>query len=370
MDTDSVLWELEEHSKVKHDIIIKYLHPWIRILGKFQRICYFDCFSGPGEYSDGSPGSPLIAIRLASELQKYYNEFVCCFIERDPKIFENLKIVINREIEGDKEKYKKIKVNFENDEFANVISNILKSLEAEKKRIAPSFFFIDPFGVKGTPFNLIKNIFLMPRTEVFFTFMTSTVSRFFKSDFHKSVINDLFGSSEWEEICRNHTGDDRQYALKDFYINQLHKNGVKYVISYRINMEKQMQTMYYIIHATNNFLGFRIMKGIMYRTGMSGRYAYLGPMEGQKTLIELFENKIEKFKKYLLNRFNGQELTFYQVLEMSLNEHDLIDEHYKTALKVLENESKIKIERRPPKDKRGKNRTGISDEDLIIFPKV
>jgi len=49
-------------------------------------------------------------------------------------------------------------IEFFNDEFANVASRII---DEYSDRLAPSFFFIDPFGFSGVPFEVIKNILSM-----------------------------------------------------------------------------------------------------------------------------------------------------------------------------------------------------------------
>ena len=59
----------------------------IKILGsKHNRLCYFDGFAGRGKYEDGSYGSPLIAIDVASKF-KNYKDFVCVFIEKNKENF-------------------------------------------------------------------------------------------------------------------------------------------------------------------------------------------------------------------------------------------------------------------------------------------
>jgi len=64
-DSDPEKWEFKEHTKVKHILLKKYLAAWIQILGSWSnRICYFDGFAGRGEYTDGTLGSPIIALEV------------------------------------------------------------------------------------------------------------------------------------------------------------------------------------------------------------------------------------------------------------------------------------------------------------------
>ena len=66
MKKDSALekWEYKEHTRVKHELLRKYLYPWIIKLGYFHRkILFFDGFAGRGEYlPDRKLGSPVIAL--------------------------------------------------------------------------------------------------------------------------------------------------------------------------------------------------------------------------------------------------------------------------------------------------------------------
>src|SRR6266436_4617700 len=61
------IWELEPHTRAKHEILKRYLQAWMVILsqGRFPEILYIDGFAGPGEYAAGEVGSPIIALDTA-----------------------------------------------------------------------------------------------------------------------------------------------------------------------------------------------------------------------------------------------------------------------------------------------------------------
>src|SRR5207248_1377177 len=68
MSTNATLWPLGEHTPGKHLVLRNYLNAWLPILGMTQdRIVFIDGFAGPGEYSGGEPGSPIIALRALKE---------------------------------------------------------------------------------------------------------------------------------------------------------------------------------------------------------------------------------------------------------------------------------------------------------------
>jgi three-Cys-motif partner protein len=60
------LWNIEPHTKAKHEILRRYLGAWFPILGsRISRLNYLDGFCGPGRYTGGEDGSPIIALDTA-----------------------------------------------------------------------------------------------------------------------------------------------------------------------------------------------------------------------------------------------------------------------------------------------------------------
>lgn len=366
-------WEYEEHTRVKHELLKKYLYAWIKILGKFHRkILFFDGFAGRGEYKDESGavmglGSPLIALETANELlkyceqkgrQPYFDKFVCIGIEKNKINFKNLKSVIERE----KKRFTfkdKLEVLLIPDEFAPVINDLLEKVAA---KIAPSFFFIDPFGFSGVPFKTVQNILSLPRTEVFFTFMSRDINRFLCVPEVEDILDQLYPSSEWRTIYKIQDWQKRDEALKNLYVKSLlAEAGVKYAWSFRVCMDEKYQTLYYLIHATNHFDGLKIMKDIMYKEGASGLFAYLGPEESKyKGQINLFEIDLAPLEKYLVAHFKGETKSFKEILETVYIYTRFVETHCRSVLRRLEEANKIKIEGKGPKG-------GINESTKIIF---
>ena len=85
-------WNIPPHTRVKHEILERYLSAWIPILARNQsNLLYIDGFAGPGRYSNGEDGSPIIALHTAL---KYRNKFECnirlLFVEKNEKRAEVL----------------------------------------------------------------------------------------------------------------------------------------------------------------------------------------------------------------------------------------------------------------------------------------
>jgi len=363
-------WVYREHTRAKHQILEKYLRAWIPIMWRYhRRICYFDGFAGRGEYEPETPngerelGSPLIAMKVAQELYRPEREIICTFIEKDPDNFKNLVSVISRlrPLYPDVTIYPEPPIQ---GELADEIGAILDTVGG---RLAPSFFFVDPFGFSGVPFELVKEILSIRRTEVFFTFMYRELGRFLERLELEPTIDELFGTDRWRE-CRPRVGGQREHCLRELYIRQLREQaGVKYVWPFRVRMTEKRQTLYYLIHATNHFKGLDIMKGIMYTQGAGGTYAYLGPDDAvYRQQMRLFvddADDIESLKVYLRGRFAGQKLSYDQVKEKSYQETPSIDKHYRQALQELRKEGKISVTPVSSKTERG-----FRGHDSITFP--
>ncbi len=375
-DSDPDKWVYSQHTRVKHEILSKYLWAWIRILWKWhKRICYFDTFAGRGEYvveGEPTPGSPVIALRLADEYlerskedpqKPMFAEFVCFLIEKDPDNFRNLESVVTRE----QTRLKNVdacKVDLRNQEFAPVVHEILQNLRGD---IAPSFFFIDPFGFKGVPFDLVKKILSMKRTEVFFTFMTRDINRFLGHEDLSHRFDELFGTSDWRRLLERCDPGKQHQTLRDFYIRRLKEDAkVKHAWAFRVCTDDRCETLYYLIHATNHFRGLKIMKDIMHKQGPKGMFAYLGPEDVYyRNQLRLFEEDSGSLKEYLVRRFSGRTVRFMDIIEESYEDTPVTEPQYRKALKELEKDEQVRVARFSSETARG-----LSGSDSVTFPEV
>jgi len=366
-------WEYREHTRVKHILLEKYLKAWIPILGKNPKICYFDGFAGRGEYIDEKThtviqtGSPPLALEVADRLSRYFGKLICFFVEKDGDNFKNLEEVLGRE-KPNIENWQKIQVIRENDEFANVIERIFEYLEKERGVLVPSFFFVDPFGFSGIPFSVIQRILSNPKTEVFFTFMVRDLARFIQLPELEDTFDQLFGTNKWKAILD--PPQKPEMALINLYREQLHEAAkVKYSWPFKVCTSEKVQTLYYLLHVTNNYKGHSIMKSIMYNQSAQGNFAYLGPEDiAARSQMKLFDiDSLDDLKRYLSQRFKGAIISYDKIQEEVCtpwhSEPPYIDKHYRQALKELEKEKRIQIDRVT-----SRTATGLSGNDRISFP--
>jgi len=90
------IWELEPHSLGKHIVLRRYLKAWLPILGTTQgKIVFIDGFAGPGEYTNGEQGSPIIALdAFASHQAPITASVAFLFIEADKDRAANLERLV------------------------------------------------------------------------------------------------------------------------------------------------------------------------------------------------------------------------------------------------------------------------------------
>jgi three-Cys-motif partner protein len=275
---------------------------------------------------------------MAKHMQNNYNNFVFIFIEKNKNNYENLM----KELKNEGWDKQKITINTYNEEFSNVAQELFNHFKEKNLTLAPSFFFIDPFGYKGIPFSLIKDIFSYPRTEVLFTFMTRDIARFLTAENNETACNELFGDDSWKNALKQ---SDKEHALVELYMEKLKSEAnVKFVLPFRVGSDEIRSTTYYLIHASAHFKAYKLMKEVAYKRS-KGRFGFFGP-DDKLTPLTMFDDSISKTKAYLVKKFQQQELKFREIIELTYPDKDwVIEGDLKKALKELKEENKVILQK-------------------------
>ena len=59
---DFFFWNYEGQTKMKHEVLEEYVDKWVKIVGCYHKLNYFDCFGGCGAYIENDNiyyGSPI-----------------------------------------------------------------------------------------------------------------------------------------------------------------------------------------------------------------------------------------------------------------------------------------------------------------------
>lgn len=319
----STIWSKDPHTDAKHVILRKYLDVWIpKLASSKSSLIYIDGFSGPGEYVNDSgnkeAGSPIIAIEsFKNQIVPLNNNMYFLFIEENVDRCENLKQVLS--------KYKlprnaivneplcgvfDVEISKELDDFDERIKKLSK--RTGKKYIrSPTFVFIDPFGHK-MPISLIKRLMETTKTEVLIILVIQSLIRFCSLPDRKETLDELFGCSEWEEICDMPTGTNKDELIKDLYIKQIKKiANIKHTLHFQM-INKHNQTSYFLIFGTNSWHGIDVMKTAMWKVDPTGSYRFSDLTDpNQKTFVELDEDYTFSLLRTELKKLSGQTFPLY-----------------------------------------------------------
>jgi len=133
------VWSIEPHTRAKHDLLSHYLRAWYPIIGRYsQRAVFIDAFAGPGVYEDGSPGSPIIALRTLLDHSAFATLRGCTyyflFIESDKKRFAHLEAEITKlgALPAN------VQVMLRNSDFVTVADELASLIRDKKQGLAPT----------------------------------------------------------------------------------------------------------------------------------------------------------------------------------------------------------------------------------------
>lgn len=345
---DFYFWEYEEQTKIKHQVLKEYIDKWIKIVGSYSKLNYFDCFGGCGAYIEKNKiyyGSPVITGKIIDQNNLKLNRQVnLIIIDLEKENTDNIKKIFE---------FNKIKVKpyIINNDFDNEINKIL-----DTGTLAPTFFFIDPFGFR-IKYSTLQRIMKNPKSEVLLNFMFNSINRFL-IDSLENTLNDLFGTDKWKQ-AKSLSGKKRENLLKDIFENNL-RNIANFVYSYRINFPNIDRTYYYLIHLTNHRKGCSIFKSCFANIN-NGNIEFKGKKKNEMTFFDIRDVKLDEIKNCLLNRYIGQDLTYFNIIDDIIDKTIYLEKDIRESLKQLEKNEYIYITRITSK------KTGIDGEDIIHF---
>jgi len=361
MSTELVetLPHIKRVSRIKHAILHRYLPAWARILGSAnQRLCYFDCYAGRGEFEFGGKhveGSPLIAVRSATR-----------YVTANPNRMMTVVLIEKGAMEAEAlqgylERFRPyprgLQVHIVRADSTTLIGELLGQVDD----LAPSFFLIDPYGHPLT-IPLINQILDRKRTEALINLMWYRINMDLGKPSVHHLLDNLFGDDSWRvQQFMTESGKQREDHFLKFFSSRLHAD---FVLPFRIGFDPEdkirgHRTKYYLLHVSNHPKAALLMKDVMWPLGdQDGTFDFSG--EAQGVLISKTPNESE-LKDILLRRFSGQKAAFGDILEMTWN-LPFIEKHYRSVIKEMESKGIVAVTRITSK------RSGLKGQDLVEFP--
>lgn len=354
----TVIWDLEPHTTAKHKILEAYLKAWFPIISRYNNVInYIDGFAGPGIYSKGEVGSPMIALNVAnSHTAELKGKLHFIFIDEREDRAKNL----NEEI-----KKLTLKQNFNvqviNGKFHEVVDDAIRNLEKDGKIIAPTFVFIDPFGFSGVPALLIDKLLQNSKVEVFINFAVDSINRFVgteDADFH---ISELFGTDQVADIIKNYS-TDRVRDLRDTY--QLMLTTYAKFVRYFEMRNADDKPIYYLFFATNNELGHMKMKDAMWKVNKEGDFKFSDATNPNQIIMFEKDNFGEEVFKLVREKFGQGKYGVDNVKKFVENGTAFLDKHFSQAMKYAEENHLIEVD--ALKTDGNKRKKGTFPEGVLI----
>ncbi len=349
----TTVWKIEPHTQAKHEILRRYLEAWTAILGSgaFKTIAYVDGFAGPGVYENGEEGSPIIALKAALVQKDHITaEVRFLFIEKEQERADHLDECIKKLSLPSNFRVRVVGGTTFEDGFRKYL---LQPFRDAGKGLPPTFAFIDPFGWKGVPLQLIGEILSTPHCEILFNFMYEEINRFIAHPNHPDDFDRLFGTNARDGVPPAGDTDARRAFFHDLYVRQLHEvAGARYVRSFEMR-NRNDATDYFLFFATNSRKGIEKMKAAMWRVDESGTFRFSDATAGATQLALAFTTAPDftALRRAILGRFAGQVAEVADVEEFVIADTPFRETHYKKILADLER-SQLVVPVDPTHDRR------------------
>jgi three-Cys-motif partner protein len=354
---------LKRVSRIKHQILTRYLPSWATILGSaFDLLYYVDCFAGPGQYeTDGEivDGSPIIAVKAGKEFaaKNSGKKLGIVLVEDDNDQLKQLQDCLRATLPYPANFKVSARLANSHDLIPGIIGQI------RKRQTAPSFFLVDPYG-HPLSISVMNDILALQRSELLINFMWYRINMDMTNDAVQHHVSELFGDEDWKsQAFSSQHGMTKEKSVLKYFCDRL---SAQYVLPFRIRYDAQedrvagSRTKYYLIHASNSLKAVLLMKEVMWPLGdEEGTFDFSGNSQG--VLISQTP-RLEELQSILLREFAGQQVAFDDIRGKTWN-LPFIEKHYRSVLQELRASGTVEV---TPVTSRG---TGLSRRDLVRFPK-
>lgn len=340
------LWEREPHTGAKHELLRYYMGAWYAIMSttRHSRFVYYDAFGGPGLYKGGEDGSRIIALKALVEHNAFDRmggkEFVLLFNEQDEPCAEHLQMLVDDYVASHQPWPKNVTVHVDNKTFVKLTTEIIDALDAKGGRLAPTFAFVDPVGVKYTPLDVVQRLTKSPKCELLIYFAHDAVLRWCGAGNIDERLTALFGNEDYKGAA-GLSGAERSQYLHDLYKQRLHDVcGFPHIQSFAM-YEDRGKRVYDLFYCTREPLGLDRMKQAMWKVAPSGNFTFEDRFTGQHVLFGS-EVDTQPLRDHLSEHFAGQAVDIQTVIDHVIVATPYHSSHVKTKTLVpMQKEGRI-----------------------------
>lgn len=242
-------------SRIKTEIVTKYFFAWSRVMagylssvGRDKRIAYYDFFSGPGIYKNGTKSTPIIILEEAVKNDYLKNNLITRFVDDNPehcRLLEKAKSLIPNITE----------LHFVPEIYEISVSDRLVE-ELESFNRVPTLVFIDPWGYKGLSTRLINTVIKDWGCDCIFFFNYDSINRWLNNPNVNQHIGAIFGSNRLkilQALVENMEPHKREEKIMHELKQALYENDCKYVLQFCFKKDRGDRTSHYIVFVTKDW---------------------------------------------------------------------------------------------------------------------
>lgn len=257
-------------SKIKDQVLASYMPAYLAKVAKLgKRIILIDAFAGPGQFDDGSDGSPLIICQAA---ERYVpGQYQAVFVNRENDLHQKL----TEAIRDFSEKGSAVPIQ-------GTATDLLSQVEGQLSD-QTVFLYLDPFGLKGCEFSTIRPFLQRDKrysTEVVINLSVPTMHRLAARKavsggrgkaplikaFHRRL-SAVLGGDYWTEHLWDEDRDpeERAAAVMQLYRERFAAMGLPYTGSCPVREEDGSGIKYYITFCSRHPDAMLLMNDSMCR---------------------------------------------------------------------------------------------------------
>ncbi len=342
----SVPWECVAHTRAKHDIYGRYLERWFPILltgrsNAFPSVTYAEGFAGPGVYSGGEVGSPVIAIRaLIAKVPRDKGIARFVFVDDDKRCTTLLRERLAAEFPDRPRPQESMPVSIVDGTCADELEARLSAVGAWGQ---PIFANLDSWGNAPVPYPLLERLASNVSSEVIVTLQPQHFVRFV-TDLGDEGDQVFGGDPAWRKVTSMESAQKSRHILT-CYRNALQTAGFTYLLDFEL-VPRHGQPLY-LVFGTGHRRGVEKMKDSLWEVDRTQGVGFRDPRDEQaETLFDLDKPFLAPLARLLHNRLKtGGPARVQDLREFALFETVYRPEHVIDALMPLVKADLVEVNR-------------------------
>ncbi len=335
-----LLWERDPHTAAKHTLLRRYLSAWFPIMAKQFRhegITFLDGFAGPGEYTNASEGSPLIAMRqaLRNEVVALGTQTRLVFIEADRRRSEHLEVLLDTQFPRLSRPSSVVaKVN-----HGRCGSEYERAITEVGGWAGPIFANLDGWGA-DTDYEIVQRIAKQQSSEVLVTLKDQFFIRFASGE--QDAGERVFGHGDWRRVDQLPSVEKKPFLL-DLYREGLHNAGFRHVLTFEM-IDEAGNSLHLFFGTTNEVAVRKFKDGLWEVDGIAGQ-RFRDPRDRNQLTFDILKPDFTPLADSVLWLLDQCERSMAELCQYALLETIYKETHVKPVVDSLLDRRRVELVR-------------------------